>query len=189
MDNVKNFFAEREQASSVERRALDECITKYSQATNDIEQIALQSYSASLCLIDLDLHQDRESWKIDNDQVTQRMTSYFQSSQYKNAFARLMGYSFYIKQPSTVSWISERIVISRTAAHAFVKDCLAENWIIPVQITDKTTGYWAANALIKGLEEHAVYTASKVESLGLSAKAAKLKRARKCKVSLHSNRY
>ena len=168
---------------------LDSTFNRYLKTADEIEHTALQSYSASLCLIDLDLHQDRESWKVDDDQVTQRMTSYFQSSQYKNAFARLMGYSFYTKQPSTISWISKRIVISRTAANAFVKDCLAENWIIPVQITDKTTGYWAANALIKGLEEHAVYTASKVESLGLSAKAAKLKRARKCKVSLHSNRY
>jgi len=150
------------------------------------ESQALQIYSAGLCLIDLDLHQDRENWKIDNDQVTQRMTSYFQSSQYKNAFARLMGYSYYMKQPSTISWISERIVISRTAAHAFVKDCLAEGWINAVQITDKTTGYWAADVLIKGLEEHALYTAGKVESLGLNQKAARLKKARKCKVSLHS---
>ena len=150
---------------------------------------ALQIYSACLCLIDLDLHQDRENWKVDNDQTTQRMTSYFQSSQYKNAFARLMGYSYYMKQPSTISWISKRIVISRTAANAFVKDCLAESWIIPVQITDKTRGYWAADVLIKGLEEHAVYTANKVESLGLNQKAAKLKKARKCKVSLHSHQY
>ena len=150
------------------------------------ESQALQIYSAGLCLIDLDLHQDRENWKIDNDQVTQRMTSYFQSSQYKNAFARLMGYSYYMKQPSTISWISERIVISRTAAHAFVKDCLAEGWINAVQITDKTTGYWAADVLIKGLEEHALYTAGKVEKIGLNAKAARLKKARKCKVSLRS---
>jgi hypothetical protein len=168
---------------------LESTFKTYSQTADEIERIALQDYTASLCLIDLDLHQDRENWKVDNDQVTQRMTSYFQSSQYKNAFARLMGYSYYVKRPSTVSWISRRIVISRTAANAFVKDCLAENWIMPVQITDKTKGYWATDVLLKGLEEHAVYTASKVESIGVNKKAAKLKKATKCKVSLRSNRY
>ena len=76
--------------------------------------------------------------------------------------------------------------ISRTAAHAFVKDCLAEGWINAVQITDKTTGYWAADVLIKGLEEHALYTAGKVQKIGLNAKAANLKKAIKCKAALHS---
>ena len=175
MDKLKKISQRTE---SREPRAVADFLQNESQA--------LQIYSASLCLIDLDLHQDRENWKIDNDQTTQRMTSYFQSSQYKNAFARLMGYSFYMKQPSTISWISKRIVISRTAANAFVKDCLAESWIIPVQITDKTRGYWAADVLITGLEEHALYTAGKVEKIGLNAKAANLKKAIKCKVSLRS---
>jgi len=123
MDNVKNFFAERERAASGERRALDECITKYSQATNDIEQIALQSYSAKLCQLEADLHFDRENWKVDDDPITQRMTSYFQSSQYKNAFARLMGLSRYVKQPYTVHTLQSalssvarlRINLSKTA--------------------------------------------------------------------------
>ena len=168
---------------------LESTFKTYSQTADEIERIALKDYTASLCLIDLDLHQDRENWKVDNDQVTQRMTSYFQSSQYKNAFARLMGYAYYVKQPSTISWISRRIVISRTAANAFVKDCLAENWIIPVKITDKTKGYWASSVLIQGLEEHAVYTAEKVKSLGLHVKAAKLEREKKCKAALHSNQY
>ena len=151
----------------------------------ELEHIALQDYTASLCLIDLDLHQDRENWKIDNDQVTQRMTSYFQSSQYKNAFARLMGYAKYVKQPCTISWISKRIVISRTAAHVFVKDCLSEGWITAVEISDKTIGYWASDILSKGLEEHARYTHDKVESTGVNATGALFKIAKDRKAALH----
>ena len=168
---------------------LESTFKTYSQTADEIERIALQDYTASLCLIDLDLHQDRENWKVDDDQVTQRMTSYFQSSQYKNAFARLMGYAYYVKQPATISWISQRIVISRTAAHQFVRDCLAEKWITAVQISDKTTGYWASSVLIKGLEEHARYTQDKVESTGVSATGALFRIAANRKVSLHSNRY
>ena len=168
---------------------LESTFKTYSRNADEIERIALQDYTTSLCLIDLDLHQDRETWKVDNDQVTQRMTSYFQSSQYKNAFARLMGYAYYVKQPSTISWISQRIVISRTAAHQFVRDCLAEKWITAVQISDKTTGYWASNVLIKGLEEHARYTQNKVESTGVSTAGALFKIARNRKAALHSNQY
>jgi len=189
MDNVKNFFAEREQAASGERRALDECITKYSQATNDIEQIALQSYSAKLCQLEADLHFDRENWKVDDDPITQRMTSYFQSSQYKNAFARLMGLSRYVKQPYTISYIAERVVVSRTTAHQFVKDCMAESWITGIQMADKTMGYWASDVLMIGLEEHAKYTSDQVETSGAAHDGALYRMARQRKVSLYSNQY
>jgi len=155
----------------------------------DLLQIALETYSASLCKIDLDLHMDRENWKNDDDSRTQQMTSYFQSSSYKNAFCRLMGLSRYVKQPSTVAYISKRIVVSRTAAHGFVKDCLQQNWITTVQLPNKTVGYWGSDVLISELEIHARYVQNLVEKHNVHAEQAFYKMAVERKAALYSQRY
>jgi hypothetical protein len=186
MDNVRKIFAEREQATSDERRALTDCLDKYSQAAIDLEQMALQGLSEKLCRFELDQHQDRENWKIDDNHVIQRMTSYFQSTQYKSAFSRLMGLSRYVKQPCTVGYISERVVISRTAAHHFVKDCLAESWITAVQMSNKTIGYWASDVLVEQLEIHARYTSDAVYKIGVANDGMLYRMAVKRKAALHS---
>ena len=189
MDNVRKIFAEREQATSDERRALTDCLDKYSQAAIDLEQIALQGLSEKLCRFELEQHQDRENWKIDDNTVIQRMTSYFQSTQYKNAFSRLMGLSRYVKQPCTVTYIAELIVISRTAAHQFVKDCLAESWITAIQMPNKTVGYWASDVLVEQLEIHAKYTSDAVSRIGVGSDGMLYRMAVKRKAALHSTQY
>jgi len=151
----------------------------------DLLQIALDAYSSSLCRIDLDLHMDRENWKNDDDSRTQQMTSYFQSSSYKNAFCRLMGLSRYVKQPSTVAYISKRIVVSRTAAHGFVKDCLKQEWITAVQLPNKSVGYWGSDVLINELEIHARYVLNLVEKHNVNADGDFYKMAVERKAALY----
>ena len=188
MDNVEKIFAEREQAASGERRAVTECFDKYSQAVNDIEQVSLSTFTYSLCKLDLQLHADRMNWA-----RRDRMTAYFQSSPYKAALSRLMTLARYDKWACTVKYISDRICVSRVAAHTFVNDCLAEKWIISVQMSNKSLGYWASDSLMDAMEKHSNYISDSVkyQNVDEDGEIYRMSKRRKDrhKAALHSNQY
>lgn len=91
---------------------------------NQIDKKLLREYARQLCAHQLGVHQARQT------RMDTKIQRYFNSSQGRNAFARLVCLATFDGTDQTRSDIARKLHITRAAATKMVDECLAENWIL-----------------------------------------------------------
>lgn len=91
---------------------------------NDVHKNLLLEYARELCVHQLSVHQARQT------RMDTKIQRYFNSSQGRNAFARLMCLATFDGATQTRSAIARELHMTRAAATKMVDECLAENWIL-----------------------------------------------------------
>ncbi len=90
----------------------------------DIHRNLLREYARELCVHQLSVHQARQT------RMDTKIQRYFNSSQGRNAFGRLMCLATFDGNDHTRADIARELHITRAAATKMVDECLAENWIL-----------------------------------------------------------
>ena len=91
---------------------------------NDIHRNLLREYARELCVHQLGVHQARQT------RMDTKIQRYFNSSQGRNAFARLMCLATFDGKAHTRADIARELHMTRAAATKMADECLAENWIL-----------------------------------------------------------
>lgn len=90
----------------------------------DIHRNLLREYARELCVHQLSVHQARQT------RMDTKIQRYFNSSQGRNAFARLMCLATFDGKAYTRADVARELHMTRAAATKMVDECLAENWIL-----------------------------------------------------------
>lgn len=91
---------------------------------HEIHRNLLREYARELCVHQLSVHQARQT------RMDTKIQRYFNSSQGRNAFARLMCLATFDGVDHTRADIARELHMTRAAATKMVDECLAENWIL-----------------------------------------------------------
>ena len=88
----------------------------------------LQNYldmemSKVLCQLELNIYQGRQ------DRLTTKIQRYFNSTPLRNAFNRIIVYSFIVNQFYTISCVADQLRTTRQSIANMVMECEAEGWI------------------------------------------------------------
>ena len=115
---------------------------------DQIEQHLRKQYAISQSILQLKIYQARAT------RMNTPLQRYFNSTATRNAFAKMMFFSAYVKSDYTKTQISKELFITRQAAHTMVEECLASGW---VELCEKgrSPTYKASQPLI---EAHMIYT-------------------------------
>jgi len=119
---------------------------------NEVTRAALLEFSEELARTELQVFKSRKQWS-----ASDKLTAYFQSTPEKAAFSRLMYLAARVKQPYTVTEISNELGISRQTICTFTDDCCAEGWIVWQKVTGKSYKYMASSKLCERIVEYADY--------------------------------
>ena len=109
----------------------------------------IEGINQALCLQQIELH------KLRCREKQTRLNRYFNSTQRRHTFGRLMCLAHYVKELYTPSYIAEQLGVSRQAVHKMLKDCVEEGWVECKKTTHGTIGYRATETLKKALETYA----------------------------------
>lgn len=90
---------------------------------NDVHRNLLREYARELCVHQLRVHQAKQT------RTDTKLQRYFNSSQGRNAFARLMCLATFDGIDQTRADIARELHMTRAAVTKMVDECLAENWI------------------------------------------------------------
>lgn len=90
----------------------------------EIHRNLLREYARELCVHQLSVHQARQT------RMDTKIQRYFNSSQGRNAFARLMCLATFDGADKTRADVARELHMTRAAATKMVDECLAENWIL-----------------------------------------------------------
>ena len=82
-----------------------------------------------------------------------KIKRYFNSTPLRYVFARLMVSAYYQGQPKTISHLASKIIVTRQAISALVKECEAEQYII-VSREAGTVRCKASEVLVEGYEDY-----------------------------------
>ena len=88
----------------------------------------LQNYldmemSKVLCQLELNIYQGRQ------DRLTTKIQRYFNSTPLRNAFNRIVTYSYIVNQFYTISCVADQLRTTRQSIANMVMECEAEGWI------------------------------------------------------------
>ena len=125
------------------------------------DKLLIKSYTQALCVQQIQANRMRHQY------AQTRLNRYFNSTQRRNTFSRLMCLATYVNALYTPSYIAEQLFISRQATHQMIRDCLEEGWV-EYQITDTgAKGYRATAELIEAMEDYAERYFQTVQLTGL----------------------
>jgi hypothetical protein len=132
----------------------------------DIFERLLESYKLAIAEIELSHRQIRGQQGLD------KHTAYFNSTSNRSGFYYLMVKAVYVKQPYSISQMSNKLDISRQSATTLVRECLAEDWIVASQSCDKR--YQASETLIDADSRYAVARLRRLHRVGYQKAAGPL---------------
>lgn len=134
---------------------------------HDIFDRLLTDYKLAIAEIELSHRTIR------NTDGRNRISDYFNSTNNRLGFYYLMLKAAYVKQPYSVTNISEQLNISRQGATTLAQECLAEGWI---EIFSKRgKHYQASKTLIDADDEFALGRIERVQAVGYTQAAQRLK--------------
>lgn len=113
-----------------------------------IERQLIKEYARELCVHQISVHQARQT------RMDTKIQRYFNSSQTRNAFARVVCLAALDDKPVSRSEIAQTLHISRQAASDMVGDCLASEWITETPERGLYASPILIDALIHYTEEH-----------------------------------
>lgn len=125
-----------------------------------IRQALMDKYTLQLCYYEMAMYHGRQT------RLNGAMQKYFNSTQTKNAFARLMYIAANVKSLYTKTAISHVLYITRQAAHVMVEECLDAGWI-EVDQDGRSPTYKASETLIDGVKMYADFAFEKGETIGV----------------------
>tara|TARA_B100001057_G_scaffold412247_1_gene428255 strand:- start:2745 stop:3359 length:615 start_codon:yes stop_codon:yes gene_type:complete len=125
-----------------------------------VRQALMDKYTLQLCHYEMALYDGRQT------RLHGKMQQYFNSTPVKNAFARLMYIAANVKSLYTKTAISQKLHITRQAAHQMVNECLDGGWII-VDQDGRCPTYKATETLINGVKLYAAFALDSGENIGV----------------------
>jgi len=102
-----------------------------------------------------------------------RISDYFNSTNNRLGFYYLMLKAAYVKQPYSVTNISDQLNISRQSGTTLVQECMAEGWVEVCGCGGKH--YQASKILIDADNEYALGRMRRVQAVGYPQAAQRLK--------------
>ena len=79
--------------------------------------------SKVLCQLELNIYQGRQ------DRLTTKIQRYFNSTPLRNAFNRIITYSYIVNEFYTISCVADQLRTTRQSISNMVEECEAEGWI------------------------------------------------------------
>ena len=79
--------------------------------------------SKVLCQLELNIYQGRQ------DRLTTKIQRYFNSTPLRNAFNRIIVYSYIVNEFYTISCVADQLRTTRQSISNMVEECEAEGWI------------------------------------------------------------
>ena len=79
--------------------------------------------SKVLCELELNIYQGRQ------DRLTTKIQRYFNSTPLRNAFNRIVTYSYIVNEFYTISYVADQLRTTRQSISNMVEECEAEGWI------------------------------------------------------------
>lgn len=79
--------------------------------------------SKVLCQLELNIYQGRQ------DRLTTKIQRYFNSTPLRNAFNRIVTYSYIVNEFYTISYVADQLRTTRQSISNMVEECEAEGWI------------------------------------------------------------
>ncbi len=118
----------------------------------DLEKQLLETISLKLCEVEIKLFTHRHQRKGWN--TAERITTYFQGSRTKAAFAKLLYTASSVKHGYTITEISDILKITRQSASKIVKESLKENYIYKNLEEFGPNRYYPGKKLIEMVESY-----------------------------------
>jgi len=113
-----------------------------------IEKKLFNTYAIELCKHQIAIHQIRQT------RMDTSIQRYFNSTQARNTFARVMVLASYVNTLYTKSNIADELVISRQAAHTMVEECLSAGWVEHGGECCGGKGYRATQEVVDAMENY-----------------------------------
>ena len=125
-----------------------------------VRQALMDKYTLQLCYYQMSEYEGRQT------RLNGPMQQYFNSTQTKNAFARLMYIAANVKSLYTKTKIATELHITRQAAHVMVEECL-DGGGIEVDQDGRCPTYKASETLIDGVKLYAEFAFANGENIGV----------------------
>tara|TARA_B100000927_G_C16422526_1_gene452005 strand:- start:6 stop:572 length:567 start_codon:yes stop_codon:yes gene_type:complete len=125
-----------------------------------IRDALMEKYCLQLCYYEMAKYEGRQT------RLNGPMQKYFNSTQTKNAFARLMHIAAKVKSLYTKTNIATELHITRQAAHQMVDECLDAGWI-EVDQAGRCPTYKATQTLQDGLMKYAKFALETGQGIGV----------------------
>ena len=127
---------------------------------DEIRSALMNKYCLQLCYYEMAKYEGRQT------RLNGPMQRYFNSTQTKNAFSRLMYIAANVKSDYTKTNIATKLHISRQAAHQMVEECLDAGWI-EIDKDGRCPTYKATQTLENGLMKYAEFAFGTGEGIGV----------------------
>ena len=125
-----------------------------------IRDALMKKYCLQLCHYEMAKYEGRQT------RLNGPMQQYFNSTQTKNAFSRLMYIAANVKSVYNKTNIANELHISRQAAHQMVEECIDAGWI-EVDQDGRCPTYKATQTLQDGMMKYAEFAFGTGEGIGV----------------------
>ena len=99
--------------------------------------------SKVLCQLELNIYQGRQ------DRLDTKIQRYFNSTPLRNAFNRIVTYSYIVNEFYTISYVADELRATRQSISNMVDECEAEGWL-EVDRTPNRVGFKGSASCYKG---------------------------------------
>jgi hypothetical protein len=134
---------------------------------HDIFDRLLMDYKLAIAEIELSHRTIR------NTDGRNRISDYFNSTNNRLGFYYLMLKAAYVKQPYSMTNISDQLNISRQSGTTLVQECMAEGWVEVCSCGGKH--YQASKIMIDADNEYALGRIGRVQAVGYTQAAQRLR--------------
>ncbi len=97
----------------------------------DLYKKMYHEYTLAICEVEIQLHKARVT------RMKGKLQTYFNSSQNRNTFARIMCKAFATDTPVSITEICETLVANRSSVSIMVDECEKEGWISVTRVNNK----------------------------------------------------
>ena len=82
-----------------------------------------KEYALAVMEVEIELHKARSV------RLSGKLQKYFNSSQNRNTFARIMSKAYQLQEPVTITYICESLDANRSSVSLMVDECVKEGWV------------------------------------------------------------
>ncbi|MDC0134507.1 MarR family transcriptional regulator [Alphaproteobacteria bacterium] len=97
----------------------------------DLYTKTYKAYALAVMDIEIELHKARTT------RINTKLQAYFNSSQNRNTFARIMTKAYIEQEPVTITYICELLNANRSSVSLMVDECEKEGWITIARSSNK----------------------------------------------------